>query len=227
MYTLCWSAKGGSGTTVVASALAVLTARTQPTVVVDLGGDVAPALGVGTPTGPGLAEWWASPNAPPATLLPLAHEIGPGLGLIHPGDPHTDPVGGLVRHDVHAERLAAALACTDGHVVVDAGESVPPPTLHQCADQSLLVVRPCYLALRRAVRFTGLATGVIVVGEPGRALGTTEIERSLGLPVVAEIPWDPAVARAIDAGLLASRLPGSLARPLTRVVRAGVRGQLT
>jgi hypothetical protein len=32
----------------------------------------------------------------------------------------------------------------------------------------------------------------------------------LGAPVVAEVPVDPAVSRAVDAGLLACRIPASL-----------------
>ena len=50
MYTLCWSVKGGSGTTVVSSALAVVSARAnENAVLVDLRGDVpaAPRRGAG------------------------------------------------------------------------------------------------------------------------------------------------------------------------------------
>jgi hypothetical protein len=32
---------------------------------------------------------------------------------------------------------------------------------------------------------------------------------------VAEVPYDPAIARAVDAGLLAGRLPRSIVQPLT------------
>ncbi len=37
---------------------------------------------------------------------------------------------------------------------------------------------------------------------PGRALTAADVVDVLGTPVVAEIPVGPAVARAIDAGLL-------------------------
>jgi hypothetical protein len=60
------------------------------------------------------------------------------------------------------------------------------------------------------VRVPGLATGAVVVHEPGRSLGVDDITRALGVPVVAEVAWDPGVARAVDAGLLSHRLPGSL-----------------
>ena len=56
--------------------------------------------------------------------------------------------------------------------------------------------------------------GVVLVAEPGRALRVPDIERTLGVPVVATISHDPAVARAVDAGLLAARLPRVLQREL-------------
>lgn len=80
-----------------------------------------------------------------------------------------------------------------------------------------VVTRPCYLAARaesRTRQYEDRADGLIVITEPGRALSADDMAGATGVPVVAEIPWDPAVARAIDAGLLAARLPASLARPL-------------
>ena len=43
MTIVCWSVKGGSGTTVVAAALALLCAERGPTVAIDLAGDLAAA----------------------------------------------------------------------------------------------------------------------------------------------------------------------------------------
>jgi len=80
-------------------------------------------------------------------------------------------------------------------------------------------VRSCYLALRRAVGVgEHLATAAVLVREPGRSISGREVERVLGVPVVAEVPYDPAIARAVDAGLLLARLPASLARPLGSVL---------
>src|SRR5438105_4604163 len=57
-----WSAKGGSGTTVVATALATVLARSSPSgaVVVDLAGDVPTVLGVPEPDRDGVAQWLAA-----------------------------------------------------------------------------------------------------------------------------------------------------------------------
>ena len=55
-------------------------------------------------------------------------------------------------------------------------------------------------------------------GEPGRSITGREVERVLGVPVLAEVPYDPAIARAVDAGLLLARLPVTLARPLGAVL---------
>ncbi len=59
-------------------------------------------------------------------------------------------------------------------------------------------------------------SGVVLVSEPGRALGAKDVEDVLGVPVRAEVTVEAAVARAVDAGLLASRLPRSLERALRR-----------
>ena len=85
------------------------------------------------------------------------------------------------------------------------------PTRSATSGAALLVTRACYLALRRAVATPWRPDGVVLVAEPGRALHGPDIERAVGVPVVATISHDPAVARAVDAGLLAARLPRMLA----------------
>jgi hypothetical protein len=213
MYTLCWSPKGGSGTTVVAAAIALVSARSQPVTLIDLGGDCSAALGVAEPAGPGIADWFASPRAPAERLLALAAPVAEGLALVHPG---AMPLGRLLG-DEREERLAATCSPHPTPIIIDAGPYLPGAVLHQCAQASLLVLRPCYLALRRAQPHATAATGVILIHEPGRALTTNDVERAIGRPVVGEVAWDPAIARAVDAGLLGTRLPSSLARPLVRL----------
>jgi hypothetical protein len=56
-----------------------------------------------------------------------------------------------------------------------------------------------------------------VIVEPGRAFSVTDIESAFGIPVTAEIPIDPAIAWAIDAGLFATRLPRQLGRVLAHL----------
>ncbi len=58
---------------------------------------------------------------------------------------------------------------------------------------------------------------MVVVDEPGHALSTRHVERAVRAPVVAVIDFDPAIARAVDSGLLASRLPRVVGRELRRV----------
>ena len=60
-------------------------------------------------------------------------------------------------------------------------------------------------------------TGVVLVAEAGRAITAPDVEDALGVPVVAEVLVTDAIARAVDAGLLASRLPRSLVRDLRAV----------
>lgn len=211
----------------MASALALVSARTAPTVLIDLGGDAPAALGIAEPAGPGVLDWLAAPNAPGAALLRLGAPVVAGLCVVRLGD----STSSQQLDDADWIRLADACdsASRLGHdstgrstggsttFVIDAATMTIPAIIHERAAHSLLVIRPCYLALRRAARFTGLATGVVLVSEPGRALGAHDVQRALATPVLAEIAWDPTIARSVDAGLLAARLPSGLIRPLRRL----------
>jgi Cellulose biosynthesis protein BcsQ len=203
---VCWSVKGGSGTTVVAAALALLSARQRHTLLVDLAGDCAVALGAGEPHGPGVTEWLRSANADGAALARLAVSVGERLDLIPRG------AAGAGTGE-RWEDLGEALL-TLAPVVVDAGTGEPPGALLRAGVTSLLVIRPCFLALRRATQSVCRPTGVVLVREAGRALRARDVEHSLGVGVVAEVDVDPAVARAVDAGLLQARLPRPLASQL-------------
>ncbi|MEN9823516.1 MAG: hypothetical protein RLZ04_1942 [Actinomycetota bacterium] len=204
---VCWSSKGGSGTTVVSSALALLLARTGPTLLVDLCGDAPAALGCSEPAGPGVADWVRSPNSDLAALARLTETVTDGLELLPRGS------GTLTAPERWAE-LGQALRAIDATVVVDAGTGSPHPSLISDDDHSLLVTEACYLSLRRAVVVPTRPTGVILVHEHGRALGVVDVERALGVPVVAHVPYDPLVWRSVDAGLLAARVPASLENSL-------------
>lgn len=206
--TVCWSIKGGSGTSVVSAALAL--SSSSPVTLVDLGQDLPAVLGVPEPEGPGLTEWLAS-DTPAAQLDDLSIRVTDRVTLI--------PTGRAGDHECHDrwDEVLDALT-TDGHsVIVDSGRRLPPEDLHAMADRSLLVTRACYLALRRAVSAPIRPTGVVLVAEPGRALRATDVEAAVGAPVVATVAVDPAVARAVDAGLLTARLPRLMERDLRRI----------
>lgn len=206
MFTLFWSAKGGAGTTVVAAGAAV--SRRQPTLLVDLAGDLPLVLGLDDPDRPGVHDWLGA-NASVQRLANLEVPVTEHASLITAGPPAAAPAE-------RWQQLAAHLAADPRHVVVDAGAHAPPAELTRAADQILLVTRNCYVALRAFQRRPGPATGAVVVEEPGRAIGDDDVARALGVPVVATVLVDPAVARAVDAGLLAGRVPAALRRAWAR-----------
>ena len=214
MLIACWSAKGGSGTTVVAVALASVLARTSPTgaLLVDLDGDVPAVLGLSEPDSPGVAGWLgAGPEVPADALGRLTVPGPPGVDVL--------PMGGPLPHAPgRGEVLAALLAGEHRPVVADCGSALAGPALAvaSAASQSLLVLRPCYLALRRAARAPLRPSGVVLVDEPGRSLGPADVTSALGVPVRAVVPCNAGVARAVDAGLLAGRRPRSLERAVRR-----------
>jgi hypothetical protein len=224
MHTICWSPKGGSGTTVVAATIALASPR--PALLIDLAGDLPACLGTADPAADpragrsghdGILDWLRS-DARPDRLDDLALTIGDGLRLIRRGGPDGPPID-----DERWQLLADHLARPDVDTVVDLGTipvggSAPDP-LWRSADRRLMVIRPCYLGLRSASRSPGLVRGgagrpgtdgVIVIEEPNRALGLPDIQRCIGAPIVAAALLDPHVARAVDAGLLLTRRPRTL-----------------
>lgn len=215
MVITCWSVKGGSGTTVVAAALALRLSRVSPpAVIADLAGDVPAALGQPDRVGPGLADWLAAgPDVADDALARLGTEVRPGLTLLGAGN-----IASRGATAADGERLIAALSRLDArNVVVDAGSvrSDLALALAASSERSLLVVRPCFLALRRAVAAPIRPSAVVLIDEHNRTLGAGDIEDVLGRPVVT-VPWDAQIARAVDAGLLGSRVP----KPLDRALRA-------
>src|SRR5690606_35032001 len=127
-------------------------------------------------------------------------------------------VAGLARGSgplgaARADALAALLAADARPVGVDCGTLTAEvaATLAAGATRSLLVTRPCFLGLRRAMTAPLRPAEVVLVTEPGRSLSRVDVEECVGAPVVAEVALDPAVARAVDAGLLAVRLPRGFA----------------
>lgn len=213
MLIACWSSKGGSGTTVVAASLALLLARRSEVgaLLVDLAGDAPAVLGLPESSGPGVSAWLAAgPDVPLDALRRLEEPVAPGLALLPRG---RDPLR-VDRADVLASLLTADARC----VVADCGTAPDgvARTIASGATRSVLVTRPCFLSLRRSLVAPIRPSEVVLLTEPGRSLSRHDVEQCVGAPVVAEVAVDPGVARAVDAGLLAARLPRGLARDLGR-----------
>lgn len=196
------SAKGGCGVSVCAAAIALA----HDAVLVDLAGDQPAILGIDASDRPTLDDWVTSPaprtlpDPDPCRLIPM-------------GD-HQPANNNVAAWQQRADALSAL-----GHrVVIDAGTAPIPAPLQAAESTTVAVMRPCYLALRRWYREGRTCDGVIVVGEPGRALSVDDVVRCIGAPLLAHVPWDPTIARAVDAGLLATRPPRALATLHTLVI---------
>jgi MinD-like ATPase involved in chromosome partitioning or flagellar assembly len=217
MLTACWSVKGGSGTTVVTAAMLLGAASAGRHVVgADFGGDLALALGLPEPGGPGVLDWLAAgPDVPKDALARIAHDTPHGITLIPRGnDAATPPDADTGRRLAKTLRTVRA----GGPVIADCGrvESPAIAAFVAAADRSLLVLRPCYLALQRA-NAAPRPTAVVLVGEPQRRLTARDVEAILGVPVVAEVAWHPHIAHAVDQGLLRKPLPKQLAHAMRSV----------
>lgn len=220
MLVSCWSAKGGSGVTVVAAALAsVLNRRSgEGTLLVDAAGDLPLLLGIREPEGPGLTEWLAAGSDVPADALArLEVPVRPGLRLLTRG-------AMALQDRARVEVLVAMLAGDPRSVIIDVGlvggRAADGPTesavraLATGGTHSLLVTRSCYLAVERATRLPLTPTGIVLLTERGRAMDRREVEDRIGAPVVGEVGVDDQIARAADSGGLGRRLPRSLERGL-------------
>ena len=221
MLVTCWSTKGGSGTTVIAALVSLHAAqdRDRPVLLVDLDGDLPAVFGCAdSPSG--LGEWLRSDLAP-CSLERVLEELTPNLSLL--------PRGRGQLSARRADDLVEWLA-SDAVVVVDAGvlRSMDEPSgrgpddelrwrLAAEADRSVLVTRACYLALRRTVSLPVRPTGVVLVSEAGRALTRSDCERAIGAPVLATVAVDPDIARAVDAGMLRTRVPKGAIKVLGRL----------
>ena len=239
MLLSLWSPKGGSGTSVLAAACAIVLAGECGARLVDLEGDQAAVLGVVSPArGPGalgsngsgtsgdephgVRDWLAvGPEAPAEALGRLTVDVGAGLVLVPPGSAERTAGGEA------GAALGVVLRDSGVAVVADCGraDDAASRALVEVSDFSVVVIRPCYLALRRAALddLVHTASGIVVVEEAGRALGSREVADVLGVPVLASVPVRSAIARVVDAGVLVARLPDSLARPVrTLLERLGV-----
>ena len=217
MTVVCWSVKGGSGTTVTAVSLARLFAdRYTGAMLVDTQGDGLLVLGYDAPVERGVRTWLASPDDVGTSALDLLSiDLGNNLKVL--------PAGGIPDRNPGRDRwdaLGTYLAQLGVPVIVDLGTLSSAGrsgrrSLLDAADSSLLVLRPCYLAVRRAIDFPVRPTGVVVVREDDRSISSDDISAALGVPVVATVRFDPRIARTVDAGLLGVRVP----RPLARAYR--------
>jgi hypothetical protein len=205
---------------VIAAALAVVLSKRARggALLVDLAGDAPAALGLASePGGAGVAEWLREGQLVPADgLARVEIAATDSLALLSRGR------GPL--QSARAAALAALLAADPRPVVVDGGlvtahspadgRAGVVAAIAAAAEHSLLVVRPCFLGLRRAVASPLRPTGFVFLAEDGRALTPIDVEDVLGVPVRACVSVTPQVARAVDAGLLAARLPRTLEREL-------------
>ena len=127
---------------------------------------------------------------------------------------------GIAAHDPDA--VCVAVGTTTGGTdidIVDAGTLEQYLDVGPFDDEPARAVQSSCERLRigvlRGPDYVGLRTlcghqeaqldGIIVVAEAGRALDARDVEHVTGRAVVAVVDHTPAVARAIDAGLLLSR----------------------
>jgi hypothetical protein len=226
MLVAFWSPKGGSGCSVVTAACAVALARSVPLAapvrLADLDGDQPAIFGLSRDPSPGLADWLAAGSSAPTEALDrFAVEVAPRLVLL----PRGAPPAVMAPRPVADAGAALAVALRDGPspTFVDCGKGDEPASraVIEVADRAVLVLRACYLALRRCVHAPAIerCAGMVLIMEHGRTIKAGEIADALDLPVLACLDASADVARAVDAGTVGQRLPTPLGRAASQVVR--------
>ncbi len=186
MLICLWTLKAGSGCSVTTALVGLASAARTPCTLVDPHGDLAAVLGIADPAGAGVADWIeAGDGAPPHGLAAAAAQVTDGLQLVGPG------TGEVSRRELSPAQLGA-LEATDDTVLVDAGcvtrtdhHGAIARQLAASATRSVLVTRPCYLALRRIADAPVVPSAIVLLSEPGRALRRRDVEQAVGAPVVA------------------------------------------
>jgi len=203
---------------VATALLALASSRAgRETLLVDLSGDQTAILGLGDEPALGVRQWLeGGPSLGLEALERLKVGVTQGLNLVATGT--TSPVSQRPVDRKGPQRLLATLESRSA--IVDAGTLRSAHGItHEvvaAAATSILVTRPCFLAVRRASAYPVRPSGVIVVDEPGRSLDRYDVEDVLGVPVLDVIRWDSSIARAVDAGQLCSR-NARLAKPFEKL----------
>lgn len=226
--------KGSPGVTTTALALAAGVPDSE----------VAPSpLLVEADPGGGDLECWCGPLGEPG-LLPAVNEVRERAGadrlrsyaatvvagvdaIVAPC--RALPAGAALR--AAGEGFAAALAATDGTVLVDAGRWLPAvPSLLDAAVRSadgvLVVCRPTLAAIEHAgsvVDAVGPFASRVVVAMVGgdRPYGPKDVSAALGADVVGVLPWDSrGVATLVGRGRSQAFRRTALGIAATSVVEA-------
>lgn len=207
------SASGSPGVTTTAVGMAfswprpVLLVEADPT---GGSGVLAGFLRGTTPYDAGLIELALSPLGTADALRDVVRPLGPNVSLITGIRSHSQATA---LRDIW-EPLAAALRDLDDNgqdVIVDAGRlglTGSPTPLLDAADAALLVTRATLPAISAARSWAESvrqpATGwrhpgllLVAEGQPYRA---SEVAKVLGIPVVADLPDDPAAAAVYHRG---------------------------
>lgn len=198
---VCWSPKGGSGVSTTAVVMALQSAAAgADTVLVDMAdgqGDLSMMLGVTGDEGSPLDEWDG-----PVQVTEKLKIRSYSSSTVH-GD-----YGKLLDTLNSIEETSGP----DTRIIVDAGRD--PQNLRAEAEQSLCVIRNCFLGAAKAVRAQDEAPlgGVLVIEEPGRLFRAEHVRSVLfnaDHDAVSVVPWDADVAGAVDFARLATNMPRS------------------
>lgn len=142
--------------------------------------------------------------------LAEATELKPRLRLLRTTESFVGPL--IAEADIDAVDLVVV-----DHGVVKRDRTMVVKGAH------IVVVQACYLSVRRAVQAGRWDGWILTNTETGRTLTDRDVMHAMGSPPLLTLPHSPAIARCLDAGLLATRaIPSTFTRQLTNFIKQGV-----
>lgn len=210
---------GGAGASTLAVAIGLVSARSQPTVVIDgdrLGGGLDVLFGIEEVPGLRWPELSDTRGRVAGSLFSERLPRAAGCAVLS-----WDRGGHQAATTDAATAVVAAASRAFGLVVIDLPRSLDAAAavLAGAADRIIVVTTVGIRAVAATASLladlaTGFAPIELVVRDPGGGrLTTREVERAVGLPVRAAISSEPAVATAADRGT------GPLVRPRGSLAR--------
>ncbi len=240
----------GVTTISTAMALSWARERDIEVLLVDLAGDIPSCLGLASSAPVGISDWLcSSENLESDSLKRLEIEVIPRLHLLSRGTKPLTELSQVLSPDalIHeisfqvslfSSELIKFLSQDKRRVILDCGnlwdsalgakdqnksqysDLLFRRSVAGAGDVSWIFLRACYLSLHKISGFSMRPDAIVLLKEVNRSLSSLDVSEIIGAPIALNIAADPLVMRAVDSGLLSSRLPRRLERLLAAQINS-------
>lgn len=218
MLISVFSAKGGVGTSSIATLLASSLAKYDETLLVDASHGDLQAICCVEHSNYGFEDWLASEKPSARALSEISVVVDRNLSLVASKARQTG-TGNIAFSDYILGEVIKASPVVVADFGID-GSKFGEKCI-QASDYVVLVLKQCYLSLLSATEksFIDQVDVLVVVKEQGRSISVEKITDVLHAKCVIEIDSRKDFARTIDAGVLVQRPPKQMIEPIDAFVK--------